>query len=368
MSAEPEQEPAPPDAWSRLAPHGRVLLIRPSAVGDVIMLLPSLEALRRAHPGAHIGFLVEDRARDLIAGHPSLDRVHLFPRRRWSRQARNPLNWPRVLREIAAAFGEIRAQRYDLSVDFQGNLKGALLGLLSGAARRLGYSSVYARELNHWFTHERVAPGAGDFHRAEKFFSLVRRLGARDEDAAYRLPDAPESRQRVREFLASRRLTDYAVIHPGTSEFGRAKRWPLDRFAQVARRLGDLGLPAVVAWGPGEQSQAESIAAGGGSAIVALRTQSVLDLAELLRGAAVFVGCDSGPMHLCSAVGTPAVAIYGPHDPRVYGPFRHPRFRVVTPPGGSKRTGDVPAMVVIDAVEDLLRETGWPGGAVSPTG
>jgi heptosyltransferase-1 len=358
MSHTADPQVASAHRWRALVPNERILLIRPSAVGDVLMVLPSLEALRRAYPQAHIGFIVEDRAQDLIIGHPALNRVHVFPRRRWVRTRSRPALWRETCREIAAFIRSMRDERYDACVDFQGNVKGALLGLASGVPRRIGYSSVYARECNHWFTNVHVTPKPSDYHRAEKFFALVRFLGAVPEDAAYRLPPSPDSAVRVRRFLEESGVSSYAVIHPGTSHFGRAKRWPPERFATVAARLAGLGLRAVIAWGPGErQLAARVVAQSGGNGVIALETQSVLDLAELMRRAQVFIGCDSGPMHLSSAVRTPCVAIFGPFDPAVYGPYRHPCFRAVqTPPGGQGRTDAITVEQVMEAVVGLLSD------------
>lgn len=348
--------------WAELVPNGRILLIRPSAVGDVLMVLPSLEAIRHSFPQAHIGFIVEDRARDLIVGHPAVDRVHLFLRKRWVRAGLRPGLWGETRREIAAFVREIRAERYDACVNFQGNLKGAVLGLLSGVPRRIGYSSVYARECSHWFANVRVTPRPEDHHRAEKFFALARFLCAAPAAVPYRLPDSPDSAVRVSRFLESHGLSSYAVIHPGTSDFGRAKRWPPERFAETAQRLATLGLSTVVSWGPGERSLAEWVAANsGGHAVESLETLSILDLAELIRRARLFVGCDSGPMHLSSAVGTPCVAIFGPFDPTVYGPYRHPRFRTVrADANGGGLTDSITVGVVMDAVTELLAEESLP--------
>jgi len=344
--------------WAQLVPNGRILLIRPSAVGDVLMVLPSLEAIRHSFPRAHIGFIVEDRARDLIVGHPAIDRVHVFLRKRWVRAGLRPGLWGQTRREIAAFVGGMRAERYDACVNFQGNLKGAMLALLSGAPRRIGYSSVYARERSHWFANVRVTPRPEDHHRAEKFFALARYLGAEPAAVPYRLPDSPDSVARISRFLETRGLSAYAVIHPGTSDFGRAKRWPPERFAQTARELAGLGLSTVVSWGPGERSLAQWVAANsGGHAVESPETRSILDLAELIRRASLFVGCDSGPMHLSSAVETPCVAIFGPFDPTVYGPYRHPRFRAVRADvHGGGLTDSITVGAVMDAVKELLAE------------
>lgn len=337
----------------------RILLIRLSAVGDVVNTLPALEAIRSGLPRAFIGFVVEDRAHDLIARHPSVDRVHLYRRKRWARMALQPTRWGAIYEEFTRFAWEIRRERYDVALDFQSNLKGAMHALLSGAPRRVGFARGHCRELNYFFNNEHVAPPGGEtINRVEKFLSLASALGVPVGGASYRLPETRESRDRVRAWLASAGLRDYVAIHPGTSDFGRLKRWLPERFAALAARIGsDLGRPAVITWGPGERELAERIAAeSGGHARIAMETGSILDLAEIIRQARLFVGCDSGPLHLASAVSTPSVALFGPKDPRTYGPY-NPLHRVVLK--GEPGNGSMEAITVEDAfgaVRELLGE------------
>lgn len=309
----------------------RILAIRLSAVGDVINTLPAVEALRHGLPDAVIGFLVEDRAYDLLAGHPSVDRVHLYPRRRWSRMAFQPFRWLTACHEISKFIREIRRQRYDVVLDFQGNLKGALHGVLSGVRRRIGFSRGHCKEWNYLFTNIHITPPGGEcINRVEKFLSLAAAAGVPVENAGYRIPLSRESRTRVDAFVEERRLNGYVAIHPGTSDFGKAKRWRSDRFSALARRIeAERGLTSVITWGPGERSLAEEIVRDSeGRAILSMETRSILDLAEIIRRARLFIGCDSGPLHLSSAVRTPSVALFGPKDPRIYGPY-NPLHRVV---------------------------------------
>ncbi len=343
-----------------LTPEPRILFVRLSAVGDVINTLPALEALRRGLPGAFIGYVVEDRAYDLISHHPSVDRVHLYRRKRWARYLYQPINWWALHEEFDAFFREIRRERYSIALDFQGNLKGALHGLFSGARRRIGFSRGHCKENNYFFNNEHVTPPGGTekINRVEKFLSLVAHLGVPVSDAGYRLPETPEGRARVDAFLAAQGLGAYAAIHPGTSDFGAAKRWKSERFAQLAERIGrETGLRPVITWGPGERGLAEEIVAGSrGQALLAMETKNILDLAELIRSARLYVGCDSGPLHLSSAVSTPSVALFGPKDPRTYGPY-NPRHRVVLK--GDLGQGSMDAITVDDAfaaVRDLLDE------------
>lgn len=337
----------------------RILCIRLSAVGDVINTLPALEAVRAAFPAATIGFAVEDRAHDLIANHPSVNRVHLFRRRRWVRMAYQPLNWWNAFKEVSRFIREIRAERYDVVLDFQGNLKGALHGLLSGVRRRVGFGAGHTKEWNHFFTNVHVSPPGGErINRVEKFLSLTTALGVRPNGAGYRLPESRESRARIAAFLEGQGLEGFVTIHPGTSDFGKLKRWLPERFSALAARVGsELGLKAVVTWGPGERPLAEEVVRGSqGHAVVALETRSILDLAEVIRRSRIFVGCDSGPLHLSSAVGTPSVALFGPKDPQVYGPY-NPHRRIVYKAENGR--GSMAAITVEDAfaaVSDLLTE------------
>ena len=338
----------------------RILFIRLSAVGDVINTLPALEALRRGLPDAFIGYVVEDRAHDLISNHPSVDRVHLYRRRRWARYLHQPIHWWEGLSEFSAYCREIRRENYTIALDFQGNLKGAMHGLFSGARRRIGFSRGHCKENNYFFNNEHVTPPGGTekINRVEKFLSLAAHVGVPITSAGYRLPETRDGRARVDAFLADQRLKDYAVIHPGTSDFGALKRWMPERFAALAERIAQsTPLKPVISWGPGERPLAEEIVAGSrGAAVLAMETKNILDLAELIRSARLYVGCDSGPLHLSSAVSTPSVALFGPKDPRTYGPY-NPHHRVVLK--GELGQGSMDAITVDDAfaaVQDLLSE------------
>jgi 3-deoxy-D-manno-octulosonic-acid transferase/heptosyltransferase-1 len=336
----------------------RILLIRLSAVGDVINTLPALESIRRGFPKAFVGFVVEDRAHDLIARHPCVDRVHLYRRKRWARFLHQPARWWTLFEEFSAFARGIRREGYEAALDLQSNLKGALHGLLSGARRRLGFSRGHCREASYLLNNEHVTPESAKINRVQKFLSMAAAIGAPVNGAAYRLPETAEGRRRTGDWIAAQGLSGYVALHPGTSDFGKLKRWIPERFAALAARIGDeLRLPSVVTWGPGEKPLAEEIAAGSrGHARVAPETGSILDLAELIRAARVFVGCDSGPLHLSSAVSTPSVALFGPKDPRTYGPW-FPVHRVVVK--GEPGQGSMDAISVDDAfaaVRDLLAE------------
>lgn len=354
-------------ATPSLHARARVLVIRLSALGDVVNTLPTLEALRRGLPQAHIGFAVEDRAKDLLVGHPSVDRVHVLERKRLSALLARPSQWAAARRELAAFVRELRAERYEIALDLQGNFKGALHALCCGAPRRIGFARGHCKELNHLFSNEHVAPPGGTekAHRVAKFLAQAAHLGVSVEAPSYRLPDLSESRSRLVAFLTEQRVGEFVALHPGASGKGALKRWPAERFGELAARIeSELCLTPLVTWGPGEQPLAERVvAASRGAARLAPATKSVLDLAAVLARARLFVGGDTGPLHLASAVSTPSVALFGPKDPRTYGPF-HARHRVVL--RGTPGAASMEAISVDDAfaaTAELSAELGPAPGA-----
>ncbi len=341
-----------------LSSQARILVVRLSALGDVINTLPTVDALRSSWPRAHIGYAVEERNKDVIVGHPALDRVHVLERKRLRAALAAPTRWLELRRELARFVGELRAERYEVALDLQGNLKGALQTLACGAPRRVGFARGFCKELNHLFTNEHVTPpGATEkLHRVEKFLAQAAHLGAAVDAPRFRLPDFSSSRARVAQFLREEKLGEFVVLHPGASGKGALKRWPAERFGELAARIrAESKLASVVTWGPSERDLAHQVVAhSGGAARLSLATSSVLDLAALIGAARLFVGGDTGPMHLASAVSTPTVAMFGPKDPRTYGPFNARSRVVLRGEPGAARMQDISVEDALTAVRELL--------------
>jgi 3-deoxy-D-manno-octulosonic-acid transferase/heptosyltransferase-1 len=309
----------------------KILIIRLSAIGDVVRTLPALRALRTKLPEAFIGWAVEDSSADLLTGHPDLDRVFVFKRSEWKKNRGKPSGLLAPVLQVASVVRAIRRERFDLVLDFHGILKSGLVSLVSGVPFRAGLSRPYVKEGNHLFNNYHVDVGSASISRIERNVRFIRFLGI-DEAARYDpvIPVTETDRIETDRFLKEQGLAGgepLIVIHPGTSRKTLYKRWDPASYAVLADRLiEELKAHIVWTWGPGELETVQSIVGRMGHASVVAGRVSLTRLAELFRRASLFVGSDSGPMHLACFVHTPAVVLYGPTDPVVNAPYQHSRF------------------------------------------
>ena len=308
------------DRTRRLEDHDHVLLIRLGAVGDVLRTLPALHLIRASYPSVRVDWLVEDLSRDLLLGHPEIDEVLRFPRREL-RDAGHPRIMAGLLAGVAR---DLRRRRFDVALDFQGSFKSGLLAFLSGAPRRVGLSPGHCRELSWLFTNEWVRPGERSLNRVERNLLIAEAIGARGDTIEVILPARPEEGRAADDLLRSLnpRGLPVVVLSPGTSRRQRHKRWPAEHFSGLAGRLAsDGGVLVLVVWGPGEEDLARSVAASSGGRAVVAPPTSLRLLASILSRAALFVGADTGPMHLAWSVGCPVLALFGPTDQRLNAPL-----------------------------------------------
>lgn len=312
-------------SWNTAVPMEqvqRILVIKPSSIGDVVNALPFLSSLRQQYPDRHIAWLVEEEAAELLLGHPLLDRVIVSGRRRWGREVRTPFRGSAALREIAALIAELRQGRYDLVVDLQGLLKSALMVVCTGARFRVGLAG--AREGSERVLTHVVPLPPGPLHAVDRYLEAARFLGADPLSKAFAFPSQPEDGARAEALLAEAEVRPNAlVVALNPQARWRTKLWEEERFARLgevlARRYGarilvigsssDLPLARRLA---SRMNPAPFVAAG--------RTDLKL-LMALLRRIDLLVTVDSGPMHLAAALGTPLVALFGPTDPRLIGPY-----------------------------------------------
>lgn len=300
-----------------------ILIIRLGSLGDVANTLPAVQALKENLPGERFAWLVEEPAAELVRLAGVAERIILFPRRRLADLLRRPWRWPTLWAELMRLRREIRAQGYLCSLDFQGNLKSGFLVMLSGARDRIGFARGHCREMNWLFNNILALPSSARLLRAEKAAALAQAVAPGLKLRTVSLAEDERNVERVAQFLqVFPGDGPLAVLHPGTSVFGRFKRWPAARFGETAALLQrDAGARCVVTYGPGEEElAAEVVAASSGAARLPPKF-TLGELVELLRRASVVIGADTGPLHVAALLKRPVVALLGPKDPAVYAPY-----------------------------------------------
>jgi heptosyltransferase I len=312
-----------------------IVVLRLGAMGDIVRTLPAVRLIRRGLPEARIHWVAWDPWTALLADHPDLDAVFGIPRGELRRLARSPLGWPSLVGALTRIASDLRAIRPGLVLDFHGDLRTGLLGRVSGAPVRLGYDGHQQKEGNRFFSTHRVPEGDRRRSRISRNLDLVSALGipaqpVPDAGIALRVEDTTAAEAIVRAIV--RDGGEYAVINPGASRRQAFKKPPAPLLGAAAATLAGRGIHPIVVCGPGEEDDARrTIDASGGCASLAPPT-SLKSLAALLSEARVFVGGDSGPLHLACGVGCPVIGIYGPTDPVVNAPWNAP-FVAVSGPG-----------------------------------
>ena len=276
----------------------RILITRLSAVGDCVQTMPLACALRDLFPHAFIAWVVERAAAPLVATLAEVNRVVIVPK--------NVLHSPPAIWRIRR---ELRRQRFDVAIDPQSLLKSAALAWLSGARRRIGFAPPVGREIAPWLNCIRVKSRAE--HRIDRYLELLEPLGIAPPPRRFGLRIPAEAERFGAEATACPPLRDgYAVLNQGAGWDSRL--WPTERFAAVARQLGTWGVGSLVTWG-GRRERAwaeEVVGAAGGAAVLAPPT-SLTELAAVIRRARLFLGADTGPLHMAGALGTPCVGLFG---------------------------------------------------------
>lgn len=290
----------------------RILIIRLSAIGDVILSSGLIPVLKKAWPQAEITWLAEEGNLDLLRHNPDLARVHALPRRRWAGWWKER-RYLAVMKEFRALVRELRGARYDLVLDIQGLMKSGVLARLTGAPTRIGLGSKEGSGL----LMTRVVSRKVDSHLPGKEYrALCRALGL-DVTPYVLNVTVPESEAAAAAGLLARMGVNgpYAVFAPFTTR--PQKHWFDDRWIDLSGRLRGLtGLPVIMLGGPADKEHAKAIATDLSGGIVDLTGRTnLLAAAAIIRGARLMVGVDTGLTHLGLAMGTPTLALFGSTRP-----------------------------------------------------
>jgi lipopolysaccharide heptosyltransferase I len=281
----------------------RILIVRLGSLGDLVHALPAVAALRRTFPQTEIDWLVDRPHREFLELVPVITSLVVL-------ESRGAGGWISARRQM-------RARRYDLALDFQGLLKSAALARLSGASRVMGFDRAALREPQAaWFYGERVLVGDSG-HVIDKNLRLAEAAGA--APGPFEFPIQTVRSAKIDAFVAGL-PGRYALVNPGAA--WPNKRWPPARLAAIARHLREHhDLASVVLWGPGEVEAAKEVVSGSAGTAHLAPPTGLRDLIALAQDARLMVSGDTGPLHITSALGVPAVALFGPTNPQRNGPW-----------------------------------------------
>lgn len=341
----------------------RILIIKPSALGDIIHTVPLLPKLRARYPHARIDWFVTPENAPLVRSHPDLSNVVLFERRKFGRS-------------LGATFGIFKLlfvlwrTRYDLVIDMHGQARSALFCLATGAPVRLGF--IRAREgARVAYTHLVPVPDV-EVHAVDRYLTILEPLGIDTAAPDFRLYTPPAAEKRIASLVETASLAGrpFALVVPGT--VWQTKHWSIAGFTAVARHLAARGLAIVIAGSPNDRARAEEVARGCPGAVNMAGQTNLAEFVALVRRAAICVTNDSGSMHVATALDRPVVSAFGPTSPVRTGPYRRPEAvvkldvscspcfyrRLSQCPHDHRCMRDLTVEMMIERVDGVLRSAG----------
>jgi heptosyltransferase-1 len=330
----------------------RFLLVRLGSLGDIVHVLPAAAALRNTFPDARVDWAVDSKWMRLLEGNPDLTEVIPFDRG--------------SVGGITSAIRKLRGAKYNCAIDFQSLYKSALISFASGAPRRIGFQSSYAREgIAALLYTDRLNPRGA--HKVEHNLTLVEHAGARRSVPRFPLAIRADDEEDIARELSAHGLNEYFVLNPGGGWL--SKCWPAERYGELHRKLAErYGWRGVVAFGPGEEAMAREVVVAGGIALPVALPLGLGPLLALLRRAKFVVSADTGPLHLASALQTPVVGLYGPTDPARNGPYsagdivvRNLRASETTYGRGASYSAAMLSITVNQVLEAIERRLGLRG-------
>jgi heptosyltransferase-1 len=374
----------------RSAGFSRILLIKPSALGDVVHTIPVLVKLRARYPRAQIDWLITPENAEIVRCHPALSNVVLFARRDFSKRGRR---WHAML-EFLDLLKRIRHAKYDLVIDMHGQVRSAFFALVSGARVRIGFDRPIKRTLTICTEHDlKNVPSHGwrgaregswiaythripiptlDVHAIDRYLWVGELLGFDDKPPALAIHLSSETVRNVERLLKAEGVDasqPLIVLVPGT--IWETKHWTIEGFAGVARHFLRDGFAVALAGTKRDHPRCRQIVAAAPGACDLSGKTTPADLAGLIRRAEVAVTNDSGSMHVAASLGKPMVSVFGPTNPVHIGPYERPEsvVRVDLPcspcnyrrlsqcPFGHACMKQVTSAMVVERVQEILSTT-----------
>ena len=289
----------------------KILVIKPSSLGDVIHALPFLRAVKETFPGSRVDWVINKNLRGILEGNPLINELLIFNKDAW----RNFRNLPETLSEISSLRKTLRSRHYDMVVDLQGLLRSALIAFFTPAPKKIGFAD--AREGSRFFYDRKVTVN-GTVHAVDKCLELAGAIGAETERVDFPLHISDAAKIGVRRLLGD--IGEYIVIAPSARWL--TKRWPAEKFALLMK---EVSIACVITGSRVDGEIAREIAGAlpdkSLNMIDLCGKTGLQELSALIAGAKAILSNDSGPMHIAAALGVPTVAIFGPTDPSKTGPY-----------------------------------------------
>ena len=285
-------------------PH-RILIIKPSALGDIVHTLPVLQTLKACYPEVEIHWVVAKGLHTFLEGHPLIHRLWIFDRQKWKKLS----DLPTTLREIKQFIRGLRAEHFDVSIDLSGLLRSGLITWMAGARMRLGFSNA---DEGSFLFYNRKTHGDMNIHAVDRYLDLVRLLHCEVKEVVFPMPpyklDPPVLRALPEHFV---------ILSPSAGK--EANRWPAERFGQIAARLP---FPSVIIAGAAEHDLAATVERhSDGRAINMAGRTTLKELLAVISKASFMISNDTGPQHIAAALNIPVFAIFGPANPVCTGPY-----------------------------------------------
>lgn len=303
--------------------YKNILIVKLSAIGDVVHALPVAHSLKKNYPHAKITWVVEKPAYDLLTNNPNIDEIIIFDKPKFKTLAG-------FLNHAPAFVKELRQRKFDLALDLQGLFKSGMISYLSGAQKRLVYENT--REGSQLLS-TRIVGEYQHGHVVERYLDVVRALGCQVESPEFTLQVTPEEVMKTTAIVGQAGLDmekPYVVFALGAN--WPNKIWPFEHFAALSDKLYDNNIIPVLIGGPGDKVMADSLAAMTSIPPIDLIGKTTLkQLTYVIQRARGFVGGDTGPMHLSVAAGTPTLALMGPTDITRNGPYGTKHRSLITP-------------------------------------
>lgn len=288
----------------------KILVVKPSSLGDIVHSLPVLNALSRCHPQATIDWVIARGFESLLENHPMIHRLWIIKKDSWKKIR----NAKQTVREITILLRELKREKYDLVVDLQGLLRSGVIAAATGSPFRIGFQE--AREGSGvFYTH--AVHGGRNIHAVDRYLKIVTHLGCDASDVRFPLPSLEGNPPRTSYFASPDALQRYVVLVPGAR--WKTKRWPAQRFGKLA---ASLPIKSIVVGSKSDVDIAnEIVSLSNGQAVSFAGKTDLKDVIGIMRGAQFVVSNDSGPMHIAAAIGTPVFAIFGPTAAQQTGPY-----------------------------------------------